>query len=218
MKFMVMLREPLQRCESHYAMVTSPVGTPAQLKARGSEWRESTLEQVLESDLDLLQKCGVIPYWKENQLNRQVYDKFINTEEEYQAWQRYLSHIPANTGSYALVGRSLYALNLLPWFRAMDRSQFYVISLEDWSSQPQTVLGKLWQHLEVPHCSTVDAKAQNTRAYESKLSDEWKDRLQRFFEPHNERLVSLLDSKVNPWSRCWVYSQQETEMEQVRSD
>ena len=212
---MVMLREPIQRCESHYAMVTSPDGTPAQLKARGSEWRDSTLEQVLEKDLGLLQKCGVIPYWKDNKLDREAYDMFINTEKEYQAWQRYLSHIPSNTGSYALVGRSLYALNLLPWFRAMDRSQFFVINLEDWSSQPQSVLRDLWQHLDVPHCSAVDAKAQNTRTYESILSDEWKDRLQRFFAPQNERLVSLVDSKSNPWSRCWMYDQVEVEAEKA---
>lgn len=212
MKFMVMLREPIQRCESHYAMVTSPVGTPAQLKARGSEWRESTLEQVLEKDFDLLSTCGVIPYWKDNQLDRNAFDNFINTPEEYQAWQSYLSHIPPNTGSYSLVGRSLYALNLLPWLRAMNRTQFYVINLEDWSSQPQSVLVNVWRHLDVPYCSTIHAKAQNTRDYESKLSADWKNRLQRFFEPHNERLVSLLgSSKVNPWSPCWLYSREQKE-------
>ena len=209
MKFFVMLREPLQRCESHYAMVTSPVGTPAQLKARGSEWRELTLEQVLEKDLNLLQECGVIPYWQENRVNREIYDKFVDTEEEYQAWQRYLSHIPSNTGSYALIGRSLYALNLLPWFREMDKSQFFVVNLEEWSSQPQSVLTHVWKHLDVPHCSTVDAAAQNTRTYESSLSTEWRDRLQKFFEPHNERLVTFLSFGDNPWKPCWLYSQEQ---------
>lgn len=211
MKFLVMLREPIQRCESHYAMVTSPHGTPAQIKARGSEWRESSLEEVLQKDLDLLQQCGVIPYWQTSRhVNRDVYNSFIGTEEEYQAWMRYLSHIPLHTGSYALIGRSLYALNLLPWLRAMDRSQFFVVSLdEEWSTDPQSVLTKVWQHLDVPHCSTVDAQPQNTRAYESKLSVEWKDCLQRFFEPHNERLVNLLASYHNAWQRRWVYSQED---------
>ena len=207
MKFLVMLREPIQRCESHYAMVTSPVGTPSQLRVRGSEWRALTLEQVLQDDLDLLQKCGVIPYWQDEQVIREIYDEFINTEEEYQAWQRYLSHIPLHTGSYACVGRGLYALNLLPWLRVMDQRQFYVVNLEDFSTQPQSVLAKVWKHLDVPHCSTVDATAQNTRAYESRLSTEWKDRLQRFFEPHNERLLSMFGAGDNPWRKCWIYSE-----------
>ena len=208
MKFLVMLREPIQRCESHYAMVTSPHGTPAQLKARGSEWRNCSLVEVLERDVALLKECGVIPYWQEDRVDRDIYDKFINTGAEYQAWQRYLSHIPTNTGSYALVGRSLYALNLLPWFRSMDRSQFFVVNLDDWSSNPHSILPQLWQHLEVPHCSTVQTEAQNTRSYESKLPVEWRHRLERFFAPHNERLVSLLADTQRPWQPCWSYNHQ----------
>mmetsp|Transcript_14765 Transcript_14765/g.28074 ORF Transcript_14765/g.28074 Transcript_14765/m.28074 type:complete len:191 (-) Transcript_14765:13-585(-) len=190
-------------------MVTSPIGTPAQLKVRGSEWRNSTLEQVLQNELDLLQTCGVIPYWQDDQVVREIYDKFIDTEEEYEAWQRYLSHIPLHTGSYSCIGRGLYALNLLPWFRVMDPSQFYVVNLDDFSGHPQTVLAKVWKHLRVPHCSTVEAAAQNTRTYESKLTPEWKDRLQRFFEPHNERLVSMLGAGDNPWRKCWIYSEEQ---------
>jgi hypothetical protein len=206
MKFFVMLREPMARCESHYAMVTSPVGTPAQLKARGSEWRTSSFEEVLQADLDLLSKSGVIPYWQGDHINQQVYDAFVNTEEEYQAWQRYLAHIPLYTGSYSLVGRSLYALNLLPWLRAMESRQFHVIALEDWSARPESVIDHVWRHLDIPSCRAVETTAKNTRAYESKLSPEWRERLERFFEPQNERLVQFLQSSHIPWTRRWIYS------------
>jgi hypothetical protein len=56
MKFFVMLRNPAKRAESHFVMVASTKGTPAQLKARGNEWRDKSLKEVIIEDLEKMQR------------------------------------------------------------------------------------------------------------------------------------------------------------------
>ena len=56
MKFFVMLRNPVKRAESHFVMVASAKDTPAQLKARGNEWRDKSLKEVIREDLKKMQR------------------------------------------------------------------------------------------------------------------------------------------------------------------
>jgi hypothetical protein len=101
-KFVVMLRNPVKRAE--YAMVTSLEGTEAQLKPRGSEWREKSFDQVFKEDSHKMQECGLIPYWNitEGTWDNEVFAAFSGSPEGDRAWDRYLQGIPLNTGSYCL--------------------------------------------------------------------------------------------------------------------
>jgi len=241
LKFFVMCRDPVQRAESHYAMVTSTQGTPAQLKARGSEWRNQSFDQIVCDDWRKMKECGLLPYWTINNKNDaddgsldisaavfdpDLFEAFAGTAEEDAAWERYLKkHIPLNTGSYSLLARGLYELNLRPWLRAFAASDFLVLKLE--AAKDATVLQEtlqaVWKHLDVPYYTIPNADTpKNARDYDPIASKETRAFLQRFYQPHNQRLQQTLLSFSLPaqqqesssdrqrillqhWSQVWEY-------------
>ena len=196
--FLVTTRNPLARAESHFAMVTSPHGTPAQLKTRGTEWRNQTFQQVVHQELQDMQACGLIPYWNTTTgvCDQAVFDAFINTVEENQAWTTYLErHVPLNTGSYGILARGLYALNLRPWLQAFDPRQFLVLSLETDLAEDRVraTMERVFEHVGVPSSFELpDVAPQNTRDYEPTMDAALFQYLQRFFAPHEERFQDML--------------------------
>jgi hypothetical protein len=240
LKFFVTCRDPVKRAESHYAMATSPHGTPAQLKARGSEWRNKSFQQIVRDDLRKMHQCGLIPYWEidgiddggsdvknnienrlcNSQFDQAVFEAFAGSAQEDKAWDCYLrAHVPLNTGSYGLLSRGLYELNLRPWFRAFDPKDFLVLKLEamNTASATSTTLKQVWNHLNVPSIDTVpDTTAKNTREYAPIVTNEMQSFLQRFYEPHNQRLTRMLWEQQRPgmtdecwqqhWSESWDYT------------
>ena len=209
LKFFVMLRNPVKRAESHYAMVTSTKGTPEQMKARGSEWRSKSFREVAMEDLEQMKECGLIPYWsiKEGSLNQEVFASFSGTAQEDKAWDAYMKLIPLNSGSYSLLGRGLYELNLRPWFKEFSKSQFLVLQLEKLKSEGvSAMMDKVWNHLEIPSYQVEDESAKNTREYESAMDKGLQDYLERFFEPHNRKLEESLGDE---WVGAWASQNQE---------
>jgi hypothetical protein len=203
MKFIVMLRNPVKRAESHYAMVTSSEGTEAQLRTRGAEWRDKSFWQVIMEDLDKMQECGLIPYWNitEGTLDEEIFASFSGSEEEDLAWDRYMQGIPLNTGSYCLLGRGLYELNVRPWFRAFGRADFLIVQLEKMKDRGvNAIMQEVWQHLDVPSVEVEDETPKNTRDYGPISDTGIADYLGRFFQPHNQRLASTLGAE---WQDVW---------------
>ena len=88
-QLIVMTRDPIRRALSHYVMVTSMDGSPGQLAVRGMEWRNKTLEEVLEQDVLTMKEDGLLPYWdvESKTLDRGVFDTFIDSPEEDEAWK-----------------------------------------------------------------------------------------------------------------------------------
>lgn len=204
LKFFVMLRDPVRRAESHFAMVTSTKGTEAQLKARGNEWREKSFQDVVFEDLRAMERCGLIPYWniEHGSFDSSAYKAFIDSKEEYLAWDKYISNIPLNSGSYSLLGRGLYALNLIPWLRSFDKKSFLFLRVESLKEEGvNAVLESVWSHLELPNFQIEDTEAKNTREYGSLLDENLQIYLHRFFEPQNRRLEALLGPE---WKDSWV--------------
>jgi hypothetical protein len=209
MKFFVMMRDPVRRAASHYAMVTSPEGTPAQLATRGGEWRDKTLWQVVELEMTKMEECGLIPYWNrlDGVVDADVFDRFANSAQEVDAWNRYLErHVPLNTGSYGLLTRGMYAVQLRPWFRAFARDQFLCLKLESvTSANIASTMRKVWAHLDLPNHPVDDDSAKNTRHYEP-MDPVLQGYLQRFYEPHNRILASVLGGfHSEEWANPWPY-------------
>ncbi len=86
-KIIVMLRDPIDRALSHYSMVTSEDGTDAQKKTRGTAWRGKTFEEVVDMEMNELEKYGVLK---------------DPTEESFKS---YLNTLPMGTGSHSLLAR-----------------------------------------------------------------------------------------------------------------
>jgi hypothetical protein len=209
MKFFVMMRDPVRRAASHYAMVTSKEGTPAQLETRGKEWRDKSLWQVVQQELSKMDDCGLIPYWdvEKGTVDQDLFDKFAGSQDEKEAWDIYLErYVPLNTGSYGLLTRGMYAVQLRPWLRAFDRDQFLCLRLESMKEDGvSSTMQNVWAHLDLPNHPVHDESAKNTREYEA-MESEVQDYLQRFFDPHNRCLSSVLQINSDEWTDPWPYN------------
>jgi hypothetical protein len=208
MQFFVMMRDPVKRAASHFAMVTSTEGTPAQLETRGKEWREKTLWQVIRQELSKMDECGLVPYWniESGAVDQTAFDRFAGSDHEAEAWKLYLDrHVPLNTGSYGLLTRGMYAVQLRPWFRAYARDQFLCLRLESMKADGvQSTMMQVWKHLDLPNHPVEDVSAKNTRDYEA-MEPEIESYLQRFFQPHNRVLASVLETSSDEWRDPWPY-------------
>lgn len=217
-QLIIMTRDPIKRAVSHYVMVTSNDGSAEQLKTRGAEWRNSTLEEVLEQDVLNMKEDGLLPYWDTTSktVNKEVFDKFINTRAEDEAWERYVTtRIPLNTGSYSPLARGLYALQCRQWFRSFAKEKFLVMKLEDMSANArgtQWAVDKTVEHLGLPRFTVPDAEKKNSREYNDPLEgkEELRGWLERFFEPQNERFGKLLVEEMGyakeDWMNVWNYA------------
>ncbi|KAL7541670.1 hypothetical protein ACHAWF_006993, partial [Thalassiosira exigua] len=203
-KLMIMTRDPIKRAVSHYAMVTSSDGTPEQMKVRGTEWRDKTLEEVLEEDVRHMKEDGLIPYWdaETKSVDMEIFDQFTDTLEEDRAWERYVTNrVQLNTGSYAPLGRGLYALQCRRWFRSFPRSSFLVTKLEDVSDKgTQWAIDRACAHLGLPRFDLPpDApERSNAREYRDPLAgkDEVRAWLERFYAPQNRRFGRMMREEM----------------------
>lgn len=203
-KFIAIFRDPTKRAKSHYEMVTSEDGTPEQIKTRGEEWRGMTIEELIELDFQNMKLSGMIPYWdiETKTIDMNIFREFSGSKAEDDAFQLYLkNHVPMNTGSHSLVSRGMYELQLRQWMKAFPANTFLALKLEDIKTNGvNEVMNKVWKHLKLPQFNIEDDSAKNTRSYKSEIGDETKKMLNRFYEPHNLRLETLLGSEwASPW-------------------
>jgi hypothetical protein len=214
MKFLVMLRDPVKRAISHYAMVTSAEGTEAQLQSRGREWRSKTFQEVVIDDLTKMRDCGLLPYlkfhykpgdekrpefWSTIAFDEEMFNAFSGSAGEDEAWSMYLcKNVPMKTGSYGLVTRGMYELNLRPWLRAFDPNDFLVLKLEGLQKDvSKDGIAKVWEHLGVPPIDMVaDSSPKNSRDYDPMLaSADVRAFLHKFYCFHTSRLIAVLQTK-----------------------
>ena len=216
MKYFVMVREPIQRAESHYAMVTSKEGTPAQLQTRGSEWRDKDFWEVVQEEMSAMKACGLIPHWdmETGVYDATKFDEFAGSTEEDVAWDRYLErNVLLNTGSYGLLTRGMYELQLRSWLKVCPLESFLVLTLEQMKDVHGT-MPLVWKHLDLPFVTLQDDAPKNTREYDPSLKSKdtgdgilahRRKYLQDFYAPYNARLQDLL--KKHGWApHTWSYS------------
>ena len=211
----VMVRDPIDRAVSHHAMVTSDDGTPEQLATRGCEWRGKTVEEVFEADLKNMIEDGLLPYWnvESRTVDTEAFEAFADSPEEDEAWERYVTtRVPLNTGSYAPLGRGMYALQCRRWFRSFPPDKFCVMRLEDVGERgAQWAADRAAAHLGLPRYELPDPGRRNSREYGDPLAGkaELRGWLERLFRPHNGRfgrmVVEELGYEGEEWGDPWSY-------------
>lgn len=121
----------------------------------------------------------------------------------------------------SMIGRSLYTLPLEWWYALFDPSQIYFVCTEELSDRTGEPLSQLASFLGLPKfnfSSTVQKGAYNVgghRGYDQEtswteveqdkkpespaemLSEEFRQELQDFLKPYNERLFSLVGRRCN---------------------
>ena len=213
----VMVRDPIARAVSHYAMVTSDDGTPEQLATRGVEWRNKTIEEVFEEDLSNMIEDGLLPYWdaESRTVDMAAFEEFADSREEDEAWERYVTNrIPLNTGSYSPLARGMYALQCRQWFSSFPPEKFLVMRLEDMKTKgSQWAADEAASHLGLPKFNLPDSEKRNSREYGDPLGGKGELRgwLERLFKPHNERFGRLVVEELGydwaEWKDPWSYGE-----------
>jgi len=95
-----------------------------------------------------------------------------------------------NHHRYSYLERSRYADQVRVWEKYFDRKQFLFISSEKLFSDPQCVMDKCYDFLEVHRYRLRNPKIYNARQY-SPMDENVKDILIRYFRPLNEKLYEL---------------------------
>lgn len=118
-RLIVMLREPIDRCFSHYRMCTDSRGSAEQLRNRGVEHVSGlSFADVVAADLADLKAAGVTDMASESSGPIQPFESIYTRRFGY----------PAPThGAHSFVGRGLYAAQLRPWLRHFPPEQLLVL-------------------------------------------------------------------------------------------
>ena len=97
---------------------------------------------------------------------------------------------------------------LAAWLESFGESQVKVLSLGDLNQQPGgpllSVMDEVFLFLGLPpvrEAEQLDLTPRNTRRdrYSADMSEEVRQKLQRFYEPFNERLFQLLGRRIDNW-------------------
>ena len=145
--------------------------------------------------------------WLSGQVDEDVFQKFVGSQAEEEAWSEYQKTMPMMTGSHSLVARGMYELQIRQWFKHFHSEQFLVMKLEDMAVEGgvQRCVERAFRHVGLPPDYRVkDVSPKNMRCY-NPMSLEIKELLERFYAPHNRRLEEVLggDCDNDSWKVAW---------------
>jgi Sulfotransferase domain len=106
----------------------------------------------------------------------------VEADRRYNSW-------PLGIWSYLL--RSRYAEHLERWLDVFPREQFLFVKAEDLFGAPQAALDGVADYLGVPRHAAAELPRLKDGGRYRPLAPETRARLDDYFRPHNERLVTL---------------------------
>ncbi|MGI8784424.1 MAG: sulfotransferase domain-containing protein [Acidobacteriota bacterium] len=89
------------------------------------------------------------------------------------------------------LARGLYVDQLVRWATFFARERMLILTAADLRAAPAGTVRKALDFLELPHSEFDFAESYNTRQYPH-LNPATRDRLSKYFEPHNRRLYDFL--------------------------
>jgi hypothetical protein len=92
---------------------------------------------------------------------------------------------------YSYLKKGLYAEQLERWYEVFPASQILVLQSEDFFANPERSFARVVEFLGLPAWAPEKFKAYNMGSYTA-ISPDLRQRLQAYFEPHNQRLFELL--------------------------
>lgn len=96
----------------------------------------------------------------------------------------------AHHGGY--IQESLYVYKLQRWFKLFSPEQLLVLKSEDFFSQPQTAMSKVFDFLGLPEYQSPHYKKYNAGLY-MPIEANLRQTLSEFFQPHNQKLEQFLN-------------------------
>jgi hypothetical protein len=92
---------------------------------------------------------------------------------------------------YSYVARGLYADQVERWASLFCRDQLLIIQSEGFYADPATVVGQVFQFLDLPAWTSGNYRKYNLAHY-ADMQPATAERLAAYFRPHNQRLAELL--------------------------
>ena len=191
-KYIVLLRDPLERLFSEFWYQCKSAGNRIKrLMRNGPE----IFHVAVQKSLNLFITC----------------QSHYSPLQCLHLWQK---GIEKGHCGYVKLHASLYYLHIIKWLSVIPRKQFLFIKSEDLFHNPQEILEKVLEFLEMPQISnqtTVDnlilkfTEGSNKNVHEeyrdqhATLLNETKILLGNFFQPYNYQLASLLQDTSFLW-------------------
>jgi len=127
------------------------------------------------------------------------FEEAIEAEEERISGER--EKILADEGylstshrRYSYLARGVYVDQLRQWHEYFERDQLLVMKSEDFFARPEESLKDVLDFLELPVWDRKDyGRGRNRRSYDP-MSPAVRERLESYFEPHNQRLYEYLSA------------------------
>lgn len=99
---------------------------------------------------------------------------------------------PAIPGRNSYLARGVYVDQLQKWHEFFDKEQLLVLKSEDYFSDMTGTLKRVLNFLELPAWEPEVKPTINQGGYKKRMRPETRERLQEYFEPHNQRLYEYL--------------------------
>jgi hypothetical protein len=96
-----------------------------------------------------------------------------------------------NHQKYSYLSRGIYSGQIEVWFTLFPKEQILILKSEDFHTDPQMILERVFQFLNVPSCEVDDDIKYNTGSY-GPMDPNTREQLIEFYRQHNKRLYQLL--------------------------
>ena len=103
------------------------------------------------------------------------------------------------------LSRGVYIEYLLRWLRFFGEDQMLVLKSEDLFEHTEDTLKRVLDFLDLPRWKPEASEQSNKGEYEAEIELATRQRLQEYFEPHNERLYEYLGTDFE-WQQLYTKS------------
>lgn len=107
------------------------------------------------------------------------------------------TYISYNHREYSYLKRGIYIEQVKQWFEHFSRNQILVVKSERLFNQPQKALNKIFNFLGVNKIKIDTPVIVNKTISDLKMKEKTRQRLEKFYQPYNTQLESLLNRKFN---------------------
>jgi hypothetical protein len=140
-------------------------------------------------------------YWKARNVGYETLDTFekaLAAEERRLAQCRCEDFEDSARHLFSYRDRGRYAEHLGRWAERFEPGQFIIIQSEQFFANPVLVVTYIWHQfgLEYPPMMDMPDTYYQAANYGAELCPETRRELRRYFQPHNERLMELLNGKL----------------------
>jgi len=98
---------------------------------------------------------------------------------------------------HAYLKRGIYAYQLENWFKIFPREKFLIMKTEDLKKDPQKIVNKIYDFVDLPHLKIQECLNRNIAHYPKPINSDTRKELIDYFKPHNEKLYKLLNTNFD---------------------